>query len=108
AWFHQALNLVYPRACVYCDAPLADDRPTPLCDVCTAALTRDRPLRCPRCAAPVAQVPTELRRCPTCLKRKLHFARTYTLGIYQNELRTAVLRLKSGHEPLVRAVVALF
>jgi ComF family protein len=90
-------QLVYPNACLVCDAP---EPAAPfrhgLCGGCHAAVTADPFETCPRCAATVGPHTDTAARCVACRDRGFAFDRAVRLGPYDGRLRDAVLRMKSS------------
>ncbi|MBX9624998.1 MAG: ComF family protein [Gemmataceae bacterium] len=93
------LHLLYPNACLICDAPEAGTETYRhgLCSGCLAAVTADLHDACPRCAATVGPHTDTADGCPACRGRGFAFARAVRLGPYDGQLRDAVLRMK--HAP---------
>lgn len=99
------LNLVYPPACAFC---LAESSPwvsqPGLCDSCRLKLAPPLGQLCQQCGAPVPEVASQ-PECITCRRRRLRFDSVVPLGMYQDELQQAVLRMKqSQEEPLCLAM----
>ncbi len=85
------LDLVFPPACAFCDAPLdSTPRGAALCRECHDLLVDTR-TSCPRCAANASPV---AGTCVHCRDLRLHFEQAARLGVYDGPLRTAVLRIK--------------
>lgn len=99
-------ELLLPRRCTHCDAEMDAAEGPLLCRACRKALLAEQQNRCPRCAdlLPAAL----LSPCRTCRKRKPPFERTWALGGYAGELRSAVLKMKRpAAEPLAAAMAEL-
>jgi ComF family protein len=94
---NSTLDLVFPPACVLCQAPLETDDRIHLCEQCRGDVV-DRRSACDRCggAAPPA---TTGANCPHCHGARLHFDAVVRLGRYEGLLRTAVLRMKTEKNP---------
>lgn len=90
-------RLIYPRACLICDAPEADriDFRHGLCSECLRAVTTDPVPSCPWCAATVGPHADTSDGCPACRRESLGFAAAVRLGPYEGRLRDAVVRMKS-------------
>ncbi|MBX9579524.1 MAG: ComF family protein [Gemmataceae bacterium] len=91
-----ALHLLYPNACLICDAPEAGREPYRhgLCSDCLTAVTADPHAQCPKCAATVGPHAETADGCPSCRGRGFAFARAVRLGPYDGRLKDAVLRMK--------------
>lgn len=88
------LHLVYPGACHVCDASLPPGA-GPFCDSCRTALTSDRQLHCPRCAANVGPFAEVADGCLHCRGTSFPFDKVVRLGLYDGRLREVVLRMKN-------------
>jgi ComF family protein len=88
------MDLLFPRRCLLCDADLVDSRGLLLCRMCRAALTITAGECCPKCGGsrPIGALPEG--DCPHCRGQKFHFSGAWSLGIYQAQLASAVLRMK--------------
>ena len=83
------LDLLYPRECAVCDAPIGDSGDAAFCGGCDGRLEWARPPLCPRCGAGDLA-----RSCGECGGKELLFAGATALGRYDGKLRDAVLELK--------------
>ena len=83
------LDLLYPRECSECDAPIAEPGRLAFCARCEAGLEWIEPPACPRCGAGMRG-----RECGECRGKEFAFAGAVALGRYEGRLREAVLRLK--------------
>jgi ComF family protein len=97
-----AIDLVCPPQCQLCEVDLADEaHEIPLCVTCRSRLASVRGPICPRCAGPVPAGRENHPDCPRCENTQFHFTSVAGLGVYQGELRQAVLKIKQPlHEPL--------
>lgn len=93
-----AADLIFPNACLLCDAPQAGVEPFRhgFCSVCRDALTADPAERCPKCAATVGPHTDLTGGCPACRKRGFAFDATVRLGPYDGVLRSGILRAKGS------------
>ncbi len=104
-----ALAIIYPPICPVCQTPLEQSaEPPELCSRCAQPLQDSRPM-CRRCARPL---PTTLkpapRACTACRNGRFAFERAIALGVYEDELRDVVLRIKKpSQEPLTIAIAKL-
>ncbi len=83
------LDLLYPRACSVCSAPIGEAGRLAFCAGCDAGLEWIEPPACPRCGA-ARRGPA----CGECRGREYAFAGAAALGRYEGRLREAVLALK--------------
>lgn len=83
------LDLLYPRACSTCSAPIEEEGRLAFCAGCDGRLEWIRPPFCPRCGAGRAGP-----ACAECDGKEILFAGATALGRYEGEFREAVLRLK--------------
>jgi ComF family protein len=106
-----SLDLLFPPACVGCQAELFDveahnacNRKAPLCDECLDKIDFFRGPTCPRCGAPVPDLGTpvdaaspvtdQASGCYRCRGRKLWFDETIAIGQYAGRLRELLLQMK--------------
>lgn len=91
-----AADLIFPNACLLCDAPQAGIAPFRhgFCSTCSQAVTDDPTARCPRCAATIGPHTDLSDGCPACRKRGFPFEATVRLGPYDRSLREGILRAK--------------
>jgi ComF family protein len=86
--------------CAYCLAPFTPETDikaaAPLCPVCAAIFVPNDAPRCLRCALPLGTEETTL--CGECLHNPPPWEAIAAYGLYQGELRNALLRLKFGGE----------
>ena len=96
----QALDLVFPPRCLFCERDLGAGRPVLLCGDCRKALSTAS-TRCPRCGAAVEQAASLEQGCFRCRLLRFRFRQVIALGGYRGPLREAVLRMKhANHEAL--------
>ena len=107
-----ALDFVLPPSCTFCRANLnpAGRQQYPeiwLCDVCRLDMVKDDRDSCQRCGMPVGPY-ARTDECLTCRPRKFRFKQVVRLGVYEDELRHAVIRGKGrGSEALAESLAAL-
>jgi ComF family protein len=91
-----ATQLLYPNACLVCDAPEAGGGTFRhgLCIDCRRAVTTDPFPSCPWCAETVGPHTDTSNGCAACQGVPLGFERAFRLGPYDGKLRDAVLRMK--------------
>ena len=86
-------QVLYPNTCRLCYEPLAPDAGA-FCTPCTNGLLCDSQPSCPRCAASVGPFVNLQDGCTHCREAGFAFTRAFRLGLYENLLRDAILRLK--------------
>ncbi|MHB1035871.1 MAG: ComF family protein [Pirellulales bacterium] len=94
-WVGSGLNLLFPPQCVACRTPLsvvADG--VHLCPKCRELLAPAGQPACARCGARISAVSDPAAGCVRCRGRGLRFEGVISLGTYDNELRSVVLRMK--------------
>lgn len=103
-----AFDLVFPPYCVYCGDELEEKHHPHLCSSCCGALAPTLGTVCVRCAAPKPATDGGSADCPRCRDLQLQFKEALALGVYRNDLREAVLRMKrSEHHALTWAIGGL-
>ena len=94
-------GLLFPPACLLCGEEVADERGALICIACRGRLTPRSQSFCPKCALPYPALPNATGDCAMCREHKPHFDAARTLGLYEYEVRQAVLRIKhAAFEPL--------
>lgn len=104
-------DLMAPPMCCRCHAAIDDSPRTTaasLCENCVAELSPPVDSICKRCAAPAPAASIDDKGCWRCRTTRFPFIETVSLGVYQNELRDAVLQAKgSGGSFLAGALARL-
>lgn len=97
-----AAELLFPAACTFCGELVEDDvGASLLCHTCRRNLLPETNSFCPKCALPYPELANLTGDCAACRESKPHFDAARTLGVYQLEVRQAVLRIKhAAFEPL--------
>jgi ComF family protein len=101
-----SLNLLLPPHCAYCheDMPWPVDRAL-VCTECRELVAPRLGATCRQCGATIPAAAAGEVNCPRCHGRRWHFDAVYPLGMYRDELRHAVLRMKRpAEEPLSMAL----
>jgi ComF family protein len=93
-WFDGLAGLLFPAACLACDATT---RGRPFCTPCAAELLDAAAPSCPRCAMPVGPWANVAGGCAECRGRPLGFDAATALGPYQGPIRAACLKMKGEH-----------
>jgi ComF family protein len=102
-----AAELVYPPRCTFChEEILGPADGILLCLKCRQDLTAGEQAVCPRCAISLdSGAVVGADGCPRCRDVDWQFSAAFRLGRYREELREAVLRMKSpADEPLTAAM----
>lgn len=92
------LDLVFPNACLICDALASDDDILRhgLCSNCWAAVTNDPHNLCMRCGQTIGPHADSTDGCVACRSVTFGFRAVIRLGTYGGRLRDAVLRMKNS------------
>lgn len=103
-------DLLFPPACLFCEATLGSTSPVALCARCIQEFRvgwGDASV-CRLCASPLpAGIPSQ-QSCPRCGPRRYQFSAATALGVYRGQLQEAVLRMKqASQESLTLAVGGL-
>ncbi|XOF32224.1 MAG: ComF family protein [Candidatus Electrothrix sp. YB6] len=85
-------ELLFPARCLGCDGQLASSRPPLLCDDCRSRVSRISSPLCTCCGTPFPAGADHL--CPVCQHDVFAFDRARSLFLYQEPLRTLILRFK--------------
>lgn len=109
-WLAAAADVVWPRACLVCDAEIGDDTPPGcVCAACRAEILTDPHETCPRCTSTVGPHTDTSKGCLRCRGAKFHFDSAVRLGPYAGRLRDAILRMKQpAGEPLAETLGELW
>ena len=105
------LDFLFPPACPACgqeqshpssNGATAVAEGSRLCEDCLTKSGLDSPITtCPRCAAPIGPYLDNAPLCIHCRTDRFAFERVYSLGTYERELQTWILRMKhAGNESL--------
>ncbi|MFA5422787.1 MAG: ComF family protein [Phycisphaerae bacterium] len=99
--FSNSINhLVWPAVCINCRAAILDNRDR-LCRDCWSemfACAMDS--SCPRCGVAVSLGGIINGRCPHCQGKEIYFDGIKGCGIYENTLRSLILKFKNSHSEL--------
>ena len=100
---HSAADLFWPRRCLHCDEPTS--RSLCLCESCITHFDKDTAPTCLRCTSTVGPHSDTSQGCPRCEKQTFRFASAQRWGVYDGELRNAILRMKHrGAESLAEVM----
>ncbi|MBI3097688.1 MAG: ComF family protein [Planctomycetes bacterium] len=102
------LDLVYPRHCAGCEAPLATTREPFLCGVCRAAVARIDRDRCLRCGRGLGLHTGLKNSCRDCRSRATHFRRAVAAAEFEGVWRRVLLRFKFAREQVLARPIAEF
>ncbi|MEK7865618.1 MAG: ComF family protein [Planctomycetota bacterium] len=104
-WLERAgcalIDVVWPRACLVCDAPLVGTARVDLCGSCEGAVRAVGAEACPRCGKPRGAPGRPRRRCRACRGRRFAFRRAVVAVRYEGVARRAVHELKFLRKPLL-------
>ncbi|TAJ98767.1 MAG: ComF family protein [Candidatus Manganitrophaceae bacterium] len=111
-FLQKLLHLIYPRACIHCNLPLAEGRSNlPFCPGCWGTLRLQTGPHCPICATPFSSPSALLHspdhHCGECREHPPAFSRAITPYAYEGVLADAIQRFKyqkqtSLADPLAR------
>lgn len=97
------LDLVFPRGCGACDAPLYEPGIV-LCDDCSAGLAATVAAGyCGCCGEDLGPYLLRDGRCTECQAKRPGYERLFRVGRYRSVLRDLILRFKSGYMPILDA-----
>lgn len=101
-----ATDLLFPPICNFCGDDVAEsDGGAILCPACVQRMRPQSGTFCQRCAMPCPDLPSPDGACPHCRKVKFAFSAVRTLGLYEGDLRQAVLWMKHhSYESLAMAL----
>ena len=97
-WMRRAVDLVYPRNCLFCTVPLAETERGVVCRACLGGARLIEPPFCQRCALPFAGAVTETFACGYCQDRPFGFARTVCACRAEGVVRECIHRFKYQRE----------
>ncbi|MFN0020481.1 MAG: ComF family protein [Pirellulaceae bacterium] len=94
-WTASTADLLFPPTCTFCNEPSPPrEDGTLLCETCFIRLSHSQQSICPRCGMPAPAAAAYDGKCADCRDRKFAFSGVRSLGLYENDLRQAVLRMK--------------
>jgi len=95
SWTAAATDLVFPPTCALCSEPSpAHDDGALLCDACTGSLAHRQKNLCPRCGLPAPAAALSDGNCADCRPHKFGFSAVRSLGLYEERIREAILKIK--------------
>lgn len=92
------MDLVYPRNCRLCSAPLDESEPGVVCGACLAGAKLIEPPFCQRCALPFAGAITDTFTCGYCAKLEFRFERAVSACRAEGVVRDCIHRFKYNRE----------
>lgn len=103
------LNVLFPPSCAYCGEEIhPSGYRAEVCPRCRQRFVAEPESFCLRCGRKVPDSTGFTGDCARCRGRKLPFDRVIPLGVYEADLRLAVLRMKHFHQqPLAVAMGGL-
>lgn len=95
-------DLFFPPHCFFCGTSHLELRPEFfLCSPCLSELTTLPDHVCRRCAVPLPASLGTAMECPNCHDESFNFSESVTLGLYADQMREAILKMKKPtQEPL--------
>jgi len=93
-----ALDLIYPRNCQFCTAPLREQERGVICASCLALAKRIEPPFCRRCSLPFAGQLDDQIACGYCQDLKFHFVSAVAACRAEGLVRDCIHRLKYKRE----------
>lgn len=102
-------DLLFPPQCAQCGQEIEHGGATPpFCDTCTTKLGPPVWRGCRCCGSAVPEGEEKPNDCAQCRGAKLRFDAVVPLGLYRDELREAVLKMKRpSHDALALAIAKL-
>ncbi len=95
------IDVIWPRACLVCDAPLAATARVSLCAACEDKVTPVGAEACPRCGKPRGRVGRPRRKCRWCRGRRFAFRAAVVAVRYEGVARRAVHEIKFLRKPIL-------
>ncbi len=97
------LDLLFPPGCTVCSRDFGDDTSEleqylRICQECREQLVRSTGRSCSKCGVTLPGVQESEAHCPSCRDHRYRFRETVSAGLYSQELREAVLRIKHAAE----------
>ena len=92
------LDLIYPRNCQFCAAPLGEPVPGVICPSCLALAKRIEPPFCQRCSLPFAGQVADQIECGYCHGLPFHFTHAVAACRAEGLVRDCIHRLKYKRE----------
>ncbi|MEW4489104.1 phosphoribosyltransferase family protein [Thalassoglobus sp. JC818] len=92
------LDFAYPRICLICGSALHESEKFEVCDVCHREVSGAKFPRCQICSGTVGPYLNTVNGCADCSKSSFAFQSVQSLGPYEEPLRGAILRTKTGSD----------
>jgi ComF family protein len=103
----QILEYIYPSLCWNCQMAPAEDQ-HPFCSDCLKRLQPSTDATCPRCATTVGPFSNVIEGCFECRNAKYHFDQAIRFGLYRDDLRDLILRMKLSRSETLVEVMAKY
>lgn len=87
---NKVIRILYPRKCMGCSTFISIDKDAYLCDICYKDFQREFDNACQICGRNIQHK----GRCLSCNTAKLHFDKGYSVLVYKNSVREAILKFK--------------
>ena len=97
-WLQRVVDLVYPRNCQFCLAPLAETERGVICAACLSGVKWIEPPFCQQCALPFAGEMSGSFVCGYCSKLAFHFSRGVAACRAEGIVRECIHRFKYNRE----------
>ena len=97
-WTRRAVDLVYPRNCQFCAAPLSEVEPGVICAACLGTVRWIEPPFCQQCASPFSGKVTETFVCGYCQDLRFAFERAVCACRAEGVVRDCIHRFKYNRE----------
>ena len=102
SFFSHFFDLLCPPICIFCNNVLDDTarttyhlKSTSICPACIQNVIIPKEQLCPRCGGHVHSHMKSTNNCFHCKTLRLHFKKAIALGLYKDDLRNLVLRMKT-------------
>jgi ComF family protein len=92
------IDLIFPPACICCDAPLSSSAGILLCHKCQTQTLLIREPLCTCCGKPYLSGAGTSHLCVVCLTNKKYFNRARGVLLYKGPIREAIQRFKYQHD----------
>jgi len=88
------LNILFPQACILCNAPVLERDYGPLCPLCWGQIKRLEPPFCPQCGIPESPAENIGGLCSACRLQEYAFDFARSAFIFNDPLRDVIHHLK--------------
>lgn len=90
------INIIYPPICVGCNKPMHHTKNNIfLCSQCYYNIKRHTPPFCQKCGRGLIEAENIIKGiCPTCIDRRYHFQRAYSICSYEGTIKELIHKFK--------------